>query len=80
MEELPRRKGLRARWYGATEMEDEDDREKGRKRENERDRGNREREREWLPGNDERGDQQYRSLSGHLLRGGLRGWRRQNSP
>lgn len=40
----------------------------------------REREREWLPGNDERGDQQYRSLSGHLLRGGLRGWRRQNPP
>lgn len=38
------------------------------------------REREWLPGNDERGDQQYRSLSGHLLRGGLRGWRRQNPP
>jgi len=38
----------------------------------------REREREWLPGNGERGDQQYRSLSGHLLRGGLRGWRRQN--
>lgn len=38
----------------------------------------REREREWLPGNDEQGDQQYRSLSGHLLRGGLRGWRRQN--
>jgi len=52
--------------------------EKEREREQERQRG--EREREWLPGNDERGDQQYRSLSGHLLRGGLRGWRRQNPP
>lgn len=39
-----------------------------------------EREREWLLGNDERGDQQYRSLSGHLLRGGLRGWRRRQNP
>lgn len=52
---------------------DEDDRKREREKE-------RERQREWLPGNDERGDQQYRSLSGHLLRGGLRGWRRQNPP
>lgn len=57
---------------------DEDDREREKERERERQKG--EREREWLPGNDERGDQQYRSLSGHLLRGGLRGWRRQNPP
>jgi len=55
------------------------ERERGRKREREYVR-EREREREWLPGNDERGDQQYRSLSGHLLRGGLHGWRRQNPP
>ena len=71
------------RWHGSEGNRDEDDRKREREKERERvcvREREREREREWLPGNDERGDQQYRSLSGHLLRGGLHGWRRQNPP